>query len=154
MLQIRRGIFETNSSSCNKLIVPYEQSFRVPRIVMIDDDSWVTDGERYLSYAVQRNPYAWIPFLLGNGVEEIKYTGRNEQVIKTLEEEKQKDHSNYQPAPTLGSGYGSRGRLPAELVLSTVFGEDTKFLLDVYDDLKEPEETDGKHFVWTWSVDE
>ena len=67
MITIRNSFFETNSSSCHKLIFPCNQDYKVPKI--LDLGRWNSEGIKYLSEEIERNPDDWIPFLYASGIE-------------------------------------------------------------------------------------
>ena len=147
MLQIRKGLFETNSSACHKLIVPADQSFTIPKVVNLNAD--MTAGLTFLYELLTDTSWgidSWIPFLYANGVEEIKYTGDNKELHEAIAKYKGSTDCRYRPSlPNTGNEV-----FPTNIYLSLLFGEDTQYLRDAYDDEREPEEKDGRHFVFIW----
>lgn len=147
MLSIRKGMFETNSSSCHKLIAPADQSYTIPKVV--DFDRKDTDGLAFLYDMFETRDYyieLWIPFLYANGVEEIIYTGDNIALKGAIEEFKGTTEVSRRPdLPSQGNEV-----LPNTVYLSIIFGEDTFYMYNAYDDEREPEEKDGRHFVFIW----
>jgi hypothetical protein len=145
MIQVRYNIFETNSSSCHKLIVPFEQSFTVPKSVRLTKG--YTNGIDFLMDELEDTYVAdaWIRLLYASGVEEIIYNGSNDSIRHAIEINKGVTEFGDLPwLPTSG------GRLPRQVYLLILFGENTQYLEHAYSDEKEPEEKDGQHFVFTW----
>lgn len=146
MIQVRYNIFETNSSSCHKLIVPFEQSFIVPKSVRLTKGH--SNGIDFLIDELEEDTNyhdAWIRLLYASGVEEIIYNGSNDYIRTAIEINK--DVTEVGGLPYLR---GSKGRLPRQVYLLILFGENTQYLEHAYSDEREPEEKDGQHFVFTW----
>lgn len=145
MIQVRYNIFETNSSSCHKLIVPSEQSFTVPKSVRLTKGQ--TNGIDFLIDELEDTTYPddWIRLLYASGVEEIIYNGSNNYIRHAIEINK--GVTEFGDLPWLPT---SRGRFPRQVYLLILFGENTQYLEHAYSDEKEPEEKDGQHFVFTW----
>lgn len=84
MIQIRHGLFETNSSSANVLIIPKSQGIHVPhRFFYMDDGTSLKPSEKVI-YSIlhgwnfeRDNVDKIVNFLYINGVEEIVYGGHN-----------------------------------------------------------------------------
>lgn len=122
MIQVRVGIFETNSSSANVLCVPKEQNIIVPkRFIFMDDetssrpievvlcnlfDDWFGDTTETINQIIN--------FLYLNGVEEIIYGGHNRKVMDAIE--KYKDSPIDMGVPT---------RYSKNLLLRILFGDTT-----------------------------
>ena len=92
MIQIRHGVYETNSSSANVLIIPKEQNAHVPqKLYFMDDDTSRKPTELILCRLFA---YGFIDeiinFLYLNGVEEIVYGGSNGKIINAIERYKNK----------------------------------------------------------------
>ena len=124
MFQIRTGIWETNSSSCNALVVPMDQNINF---------STVARGEG-LDYLLEHayGSNSLISWLYRIGVEEIKYTGSNSHVRRAITEGKY----NWKESDRLEVSidpYCST-YLPEQILKLIVFGEDTRV-----------EERDDKH---------
>ena len=85
MIQVRYNIFETNSSSCHKLIVPFEQSFTVPKTVRLTKGH--SNGIDFLIDELEDTDIAgpWIRLLYASGVEEIIYNGSNDSIRYAIE---------------------------------------------------------------------
>lgn len=94
MIQIRYGIFETNSSSANVLIIPKNQSIHIPkRFFFMDDDTSLKPTEIVLTNII----HGWrsdcntidqiINFLYNCGVEEIIYC-KNDYFADAIEKYK------------------------------------------------------------------
>lgn len=145
MIQVRYNIFETNSSSCHKLIVPFEQSFTVPKTVRLTKGH--SNGIDFLIDELEDTNFhdAWIRLLYASGVEEIIYNGSDDSLRNAIEINK--DVTEFGDLPYLS---GSHGRLPRQVYLLILFGESTQYLEHAYSDEREPEEKDGQHFVFTW----
>ena len=145
MIQVRYNIFETNSSSCHKLIVPFEQSFTVPKTVRLAKGQ--TNGIDFLIDELEDTNFhnAWIRLLYASGVEEIIYNGSDDSLRYAIEINK--DATEVGDLPWIS---GSNGRLPRQVYLLILFGENTQYLEHAYSDEREPEEKDGQHFVFTW----
>lgn len=145
MISIRKGQFETNSSSCHKLIVPAEQQFIVPKILNFNSDA---SGIEFLQDYLEKNDHLadyWISFLYANGVEEIKYFGDNTKIESAIEKYKGCTEAKGKPClPSVACEV-----LPTYVYLSAIFGENI-YLYYAYDYEDEPEELDGKHFVFIW----
>ena len=143
MINIRTGLFETNSSSCSKLIVPVDQNFSVPKILDLDD--WPTEGRHYLYDMVEKNPERWIEFLYSSGIEEIKYAGPNKEVYEAIKTYKgitsNQVHIHFSEEWDI--------KWPRPVILSAIFGEDTKYYFDSSTEYNEPEE-DDKHWTFIW----
>ena len=89
MIEVRNGMFETNSSSCNVLVIPKEQEVRVPKTIDLSADDY--DGDlmrRFIREELVDDESAkrFICFIYSKGVEEIKYHGRNKAVTKYIKE--------------------------------------------------------------------
>ena len=148
MLEIRQGIFETNSSSCHKLIVPYGEELSVPKTVDLDN-VW-PDGMEFLVDVMTEswgNCDDWVQFLYSHGVEEFKYSGSNTNLRTAIK--KYKGTMDYRHIPMIGSAQNS-DCCPAIVILTAIFSENTIYQPHGYSDEAEPEELDGKHFVFIW----
>lgn len=145
MIQVRYSIFETNSSSCHKLIVPFEQSFTVPKTVRLTKGH--SNGIDFLIDELEDIHFQdyWIRLLYASGVEEIIYNGSDDCLRNAIEINK--DVTEFGDLPWIS---GSNGRLPRQVYLLILFGENTQYLEHAYSDEREPEEKDGQHFVFTW----
>lgn len=145
MIQVRYSIFETNSSSCHKLIIPFEQSFTVPKKVRLEEG--YSDGIDFVLSEIDDSSYpdSWIRFLYASGVEEIEYTGTNVYIKRSIDINK--DVTEYGDLPYIP---GSNGVLPRQVYLLLLFGEDTQYLEHASTEYKEPEEDDGQCFVFHW----
>jgi hypothetical protein len=125
MLQIRRGMFETNSSSANVLTIPKDQGVHVPkRFIFMDDDTSLRPIEIVLTHLIGSKMYnrpsletitQIVNFIYQAGVEEIVYGGpdhRIQEIIDTY-----KDKSSDQGVP---NGWGK------ESLLLALFGTETE----------------------------
>ena len=142
MISIRTGLFETNSSSCHKLIVPVDQSFTVPKTLDLSDTS--TDGRRYLLHQVENYTDSWIKFLYTNGIENIKYSGSVAAVHEAIE-----DYKGYDGNYFVGLGDAYDIKWPAKVILAAIFGEETEYIENAYSDTTEPNE-DNDHWTFIW----
>jgi len=142
MISIRTSLFETNSSSCHKLIVPVDQSFIVPKTLDLSDAG--TDGRLYLLDQVENYPDSWIKFLYTNGIETIKYSGSVKAVYRAIEE-----YKGYNGTYFIGLGDSYDIKWPAKVILAAIFGEETEYLENAYSDTTEPNE-DNDHWTFIW----
>lgn len=92
MIQIRNGLFETNSSSANVLIIPKNQGIVVPkRFIFMDDGT----SKRPAEWVMFKIIHGWdasresidqiINFLYNCGVEEIIYGGNDSYIQKAID---------------------------------------------------------------------
>ncbi len=95
MIQIRNGIFETNSSSANVLIIPKDQGVHVPkRFIYVDDETSLKPSEKVIYSIIHgwksntEDIDAIVNFLYLNGVEEIIYGGRDRYFENAIEKYK------------------------------------------------------------------
>lgn len=84
MIQVRKGMFETNSSSANVLIIPKDQNIHVPkRFIYVDDETSLKPSEKVIYSIIhgwrssRDNIDKIVNFLYLNGVEEIVYGGHD-----------------------------------------------------------------------------
>ena len=122
MENIGTGLFETNSSSCHKIVVPFNQEYEVPKILDLDN------ANPQVQYYVDWYANSFIPFLYGNGVETIIYNGTNQEVIDNID--KYKGIKTWDQVPCIA--YDS---MPRQVVLMTLFGKDTVFHDRAYSDM-------------------
>lgn len=97
MIQIRHGLFETNSSSANVLIIPKSQGICVPhRFFYMDDETSLKPSEKVICQIIhgwnsdRENIDKLVNFLYVNGVEEIVYGGHDRYFQEAVD--KYKDH--------------------------------------------------------------
>lgn len=114
MFQIRTGIWETNSSSCNALVVPMDQNINFSTTAC-------SEGLDYLlEHANGSN--SLISWLYRIGVEEIKYCGDNSYVRRAITEGKY----NWKETDKLEVSIDYSTFLPEQILKLIVFGEDTR----------------------------
>ena len=125
MIQIRKGIFETNSSSANVLILPkYGGGIHVPKkFFYMDDDTSLKPTEIVINHIISKG---WsgtdyeavnqiVNFLYLNGVEEIVYGGKDPAFEQAVERYKDKPED-----------LGVPKNWNKELLLQALFGSDTE----------------------------
>lgn len=89
MFNKRIGFFETNSSSCHALMIPHDQKRSKSKVLDLTEDSTSGLNLRKLINELHGEAAEQIVNLLYlNGVETIKYTGRNEDFKKFIESAK------------------------------------------------------------------
>ena len=142
MFQIRTGIWETNSSSCNALVIPMDQNINF---------STVACGEG-LNYLLE-NAYgsnSLINWLYSIGVEEIKYTGSDSRVRRAITELKY----NWKESDKLEVSIDPYCTtfLPEQILKLIVFGEDTR--VDIRDDKQAAENSNELVFLGSRIKDE
>ena len=111
MIQIRTSMFETNSSSCNALIVPMHQEIRFSTIACSEGLDYLLDH----AYGTK----GLIQWLYSEGVEEIKYNGNNSYVRREINEVKYSTEA-YDLRVGLDSTYLSK-----DILKLIIFGEET-----------------------------
>lgn len=104
MIQIRHGLFETNSSSANVLIIPKSQGMHVPqRFIYVDDETSLKPSEKVIYSIIhgwnsdRENIDKLVNFLYISGVEEIIYGGHDPYFEDAIE--RYKDHIEYMGVP-------------------------------------------------------
>ena len=122
MIQVRKGMFETNSSSANVLIIPKDQNIHVPkRLIYIDDETSRKPSEIVLynlmnGFRMSKDTIdVVINFLYNNGVEEIIYGGRNSYIAKAIE--------MYREKPV---DMGVPSNWDKKILLFALFGDETE----------------------------
>ena len=118
MLQVRQNMFETNSSSCNSLVVPLNQATYFSTIAE-------SEGLDYLLENAN-GTYNLLLWLYDIGVEEIRYNGDNKDVqetlkkVKSLKDANNEEIHNYTLNVRINSTYLSKNIL--NLI---IFGDET-----------------------------
>jgi hypothetical protein len=97
MIHIRYGLFESNSSSANVLIIPKNQGVHVPKRFIYVDDETSTRASELVIYKIihgwksgRENIDKLINFIYISGVEEIIYGGHDPYFERAIEQ--YKDH--------------------------------------------------------------
>ena len=140
MFQIRTGIWETNSSSCNALVVPMDQNINFSTVAC-------GEGLDYLlEHAYGSN--SLINWLYSIGVEEIKYAGSNSHIRRAITELKY----NWKESDSLEVSIDYSTFLPEQILKLIVFGEDTR--VDIRDDKRVTENANELVFLGSRIQDE
>lgn len=98
MIQIRNGIFETNSSSCHVFMIPKNTDIKIPKTVILEDEC---SADNMLN--IYFNDINWgkddiepfIQFLYKCGVQEIRYNGRYSYVNDLIKKYKNSDPNEF-----------------------------------------------------------
>lgn len=89
MLEIRKGFFETNSSSCHALLIPKDQDIQIRKTLDLNEDSMHCQYIRdFIACCNDEQCIELVNLLYLSGVETIKYSGRNRYFSKCIEQEK------------------------------------------------------------------
>lgn len=127
MIQIRTNIFETNSSSCNALVVPMNQEVKFSKIVCSEGLDYLLENANGTRGLIQ--------WLYEEGVEEIKYNGDESYIRREINEVKY-SKTKYDFRVSINNTY-----LTKDIIKLIVFGDET--IVDVRSD-SNPIENDNE----------
>lgn len=90
MLNVRYGLFETNSSECHALIIPNEQGVNITKTIDLSSDDDKGDIFRKLIRDLRGEEDAKLlaNWFYRHGVENIIYNGSNSDFIRAIKNEK------------------------------------------------------------------
>lgn len=89
MLNVRYGLFETNSSECHALIIPKEQEVSLTKTIDLSADNDTGDIFRKVVRELDAEESEKLAnWLYRHGVEKIIYNGSNTDFIKAIKTEK------------------------------------------------------------------